>query len=218
MSCFTCCKHFHSWFLVSTFLIWRITSQTAPFGLRLGDHQLERKLKKTEGGEKFHIRYFMLVSMASSIWGGVPGPPEYGPGRPRTMYNIKQTIVEVFACLDSSHGFLSTIFGILGKFWIDIGKNIFRKYIFFKTFFFGKTWKYFQFFFLTKNENFEKSKFWKFRNFGRFSKFWNFEIFIFCQKKIWKYFYFFPRFFFGLEKNIFTYINSKFPQDSKNRT
>ena len=30
-------KHFHSWFLVRTFLIWRGTSQTAPFGLRLGD-------------------------------------------------------------------------------------------------------------------------------------------------------------------------------------
>ena len=30
----------------------------------------------------------------------------------------KQTIVEVFACLGSSHGFLSMIFGILNKFWI----------------------------------------------------------------------------------------------------
>ena len=96
----------------------------------------------------------------------------------------------------------------------------------------GKKWKLISDFFLTKNENFEKSKFWEFRNFGRFSKFWNFEIpkisifqnfHFFCQKKIWKYFHFFLRKKFGLEKNIFsknifTYINSKFPQDSKNRT
>ena len=66
--------------------------------------------------------------------------------------------------------------------------------------------KIFSVFFLTKNENFEKSKFWKFRNFGRFSKFWNFEIFIFCQKKIWKYFYFFPRFFLVLKKIYFRKI------------
>ena len=131
----------------------------------------------------------MSVSMASSMWGGVPGPPEYGPGRPRTMYNIKQTIVEVFACLGSSHGFLSTIFGILGKFWIDIGKNIFRKYIFFKT---KKKWKYFQFFFSDKKwkfwkiEIFEISKFWNFEN---LQKCWNFQNFdflkfwFFCPKK-----------------------------------
>ena len=37
---------------------------------------------------------------------------------------------EVFASLGSSHGFLSMIFGILGKFWIDIGKNILQKNIF----------------------------------------------------------------------------------------
>ena len=165
--------------------------------------------------------------MASSIWGGVPGPPEYGSGRPRTMYNIKQTIVEVFACLDSSHGFLSTIFGILGKFWIDIGKNIFRKYIFFKTkkkswnkmkifsvFFSDKKWKFWEI------EILEISKFWK------IFKFWNFDFSkfsFFVRKKSENMFQFFPRFFFGLEKNIFsknifTYINSKFPQDSKNRT
>ena len=29
--------------------------------------------------------------------------------------------IEVFAWLGSSHGFLSMIFGIFGKFWIDIG-------------------------------------------------------------------------------------------------
>ena len=123
----------------------------------------------------------MSVSMASSIWGGVPGPPEYGPGRPRTMYNIKQTIVEVFACLDSSHGFLSTIFGILGKFWIDIGKNIFRKYIFFKTK--KKSWKklkIFSDFFLTKKWKFWKIeilKILKFRNFENFQKSQNFQNF-----------------------------------------
>ena len=37
---------------------------------------------------------------------------------------------EVFASLGSSHGFLSMIFGILGKFWIDIDKNILQKNIF----------------------------------------------------------------------------------------
>ena len=43
------------------------------------------------------------------------------------------------------------------------------------------------------------------------------------SEKIWTYFWFFSRIFFGLEKNIFlkiifTYIDPKFPQDSKNRT
>ena len=33
-------------------------------------------------------------------------------------------ILGVFACLESSHGFLSMIFGFLGKFWIDIAKKI----------------------------------------------------------------------------------------------
>ena len=165
--------------------------------------------------------------MASSIWGGVPGPPEYGPGRPRTMYNIKQTIVEVFACLGSSHGFLSTIFGILGKFWIDIGKNIFRKYIFFKTKKnLDKIEKYFQIFF------WQKMKILKNQNFKILKIFQNFEIskisisqkfYFLSEKKTKNIFILFQDFFFGLEKNIFsknifTYINSKFPQDSKNRT
>ena len=164
--------------------------------------------------------------MASSIWGGVPGAPEYGPGRPRTMYNIKQTIVEVFECLGSSHGFLSTIFGILGKFWIDIGKNIFRKYIF------SRPKKI-----LEQNENifsfffWQKMKILRNRNFGNFEifeDFQNFEILIFqnfhfLSEKNLKIFFNFVKIFFGLEKNIFsknifTYINSKFSQDSKNRT
>ena len=142
--------------------------------------------------------------MASSIWGGVPGAPEYGPGRPRTMYNIKQTIVEVFACLGSSHGFLSTIFGILGKFWIDIGKNIFRKYIFFKTKFF-----------LEKNENIVSFFFWqkmkilRNRNFGNFEileDIQNFEILkfsFFVRKKSENIFIFFQDFFLVLKKYIF---------------
>ena len=69
------------------------------------------------------------------------------------------------------------------------------------------------------------------RNFGNFEileDFQNFEILIFqnfhfLSEKNLKCFSIFSRFFFGLEKNIFsknifTYINSKFPQDSKNRT
>ena len=42
--------------------------------------------------------------------------------------------VEVFACLGSSHGFLSTIFGILDKFWI-------LKIFFEKIFYFSKSKK-----------------------------------------------------------------------------
>ena len=152
----------------------------------------------------------MLVSMASSIWGGVPGPPEYGPGRPRTMYNIKQTIVEVFACLDSSHGFLSTIFGILGKFWIDIGKNIFRKYFFQDQNFFWKKMKIFSVFFSDKKWNFweieilEILKFWKI---FKILKFWNFEnfdfskfSFFFFRKSRKNIFHNFSVICFGLEK------------------
>ena len=164
--------------------------------------------------------------MASSIWGGVRGPPEYGPGRPRTMYNIKQIVVEVFACLGSSHGFLSTIFGILGKFWIDIGKNIFRKY------FFSRPKKI-----LEQNENIFSFFFWqkikilRNRNFGNFEileDFQNFEILIFqtfhflSEKNLKIVLFFFQYFVWSwkkiFSKNIFTYINSKFPQDSKNRT
>ena len=44
--------------------------------------------------------------------------------------------VEVFACLGSSDGFLSAIFGIFGKFRIDIDKNIFE------TLFFSRSKKY----------------------------------------------------------------------------
>ena len=147
--------------------------------------------------------------------------------------------VEVFARLGSSHSFLSMIFGILGKFWVDIGKknlkHIFEKKIRYKKnrddkkIFPKNLKKYF----------FEKSTFWKFwksklsnkstfQNFRekkwklKFSKFAIFEILIFqifdvsttkskknrrdffVLKKIWRIFW--------------THINSKFPQDSKNRT
>ena len=54
-------KHFHSWFLVRIFLFWRTPSQTAPFELKLGDHQLERYLKKTEGGENSNIAYLYII-------------------------------------------------------------------------------------------------------------------------------------------------------------
>ena len=72
----------------------------------------------------------------------------------------KKTRVEVFACLGSSHGFLSTIFGILRKFWVDIGKNFFQK-IFFQDQKKSrrKISKNISDFFLNK-----KSKFWKIEN------------------------------------------------------
>ena len=145
--------------------------------------------------------------MASSIWGGVPGAPEYGPGRPRTMYNIKQTIVEVFACLGSSHGFLSTIFGILRKFWIDIGKNIFRKYFFSRPKKILEQNEKNQFLFLTKNENFEKSKFQNFENLPKFRNFQNFDFSkfsFFVRKKKLKIFSFFSKkYFWSWKKYIF---------------
>ena len=82
------------------------------------------------------------------------------------MFQIyKKTRVEVFACLGSSHGFLSTIFGIMRKFCVDIGKNFFQE-IFFqdqKKFAKKKFEKYFGFFSeqtieILKNRKFENSK------------------------------------------------------------
>ena len=75
---------------------------------------------------------------------------------------------------ESSLNFLSAIFGIFGKFSIDIGENYFRKHFFFETKKFSrkKSEKFSDFFwkfwFLLKNHNL---KIWNFRNFR------NFEIF-----------------------------------------
>ena len=73
-----------------------------------------------------------------------------------------------------------------------------------------------------KNENFENFEI------SKNSKISNFLVMIFHKKikfseKIWKMFRFFSRKIFGLEKNvfskiIFTYVDPKFSQDSKNRT
>ena len=111
------------------------------------------------------------------------------------MFQIyKKTRVEVFACLGSSHGFLSTIFGILRKFWVDIGKHFFQKIIFQdqKIFAKKKFGKHFQIFFKTKieilkNRKVENSKSWNVRIFN-FSNFRFFKSPIFVLKKIWKWF------------------------------
>ena len=59
-----------------------------------------------------------------------------GYGAERDFLNVKffqiykKLIVDVFVCLGSSADFLSAIFGIYGKFWIDIGvqKNFRRTF------------------------------------------------------------------------------------------
>ena len=97
------------------------------------------------------------------------------------------------------------MFGILKKFWIDIGENIFEK-IFFQdqNKFLGKIWKYFRCF------SDKKSKFRKLKILG-ISKFWNFENleipkilifqnFDFLSEKTSK---FFPRFFWSWKKYFF---------------
>ena len=91
----------------------------------------------------------------------------------------KKLVVEVLACLGSSADFLSVIFGIYGKFWIDIGvqKN-----------FVGK-------FFVEKNSNFFR------KIFGRkflAEKIFDQKIFEKNQKFPKQYF---SRKFFHLEKN-----------------
>ena len=86
-------------------------------------------------------------------------------------------LVGVFASLDSPHGFLSMIFGILGKFWIDIGvQTIFHRKkfrrkkakLFFENFWpeiFGREN------FRPKKLDFEILGFWTFRNFEILKKF-----------------------------------------------
>ena len=141
----------------------------------------------------------------------------------------KKTRVEVFACLGSSHDFLSTIFGILRNFWVDIGKNFFQK-IFFQHqkifakknfeniigFFSEQKIKILKNLFLLREiclvqkkireAKIDFSKFWFFRSEKNLKIFSNFSSRIFLVLK--KYF---------LEK-VFTYVNSKISQDSKNRT
>ena len=80
-----------------------------------------------------------------------------------------------------SQNFLSAIFGILGKFRIDIGENYFQKNIFFETKKFSrkKIWKIFRFFwksfyFLRTFSNFAKILPQKSKNFEHFQKNWKF--------------------------------------------
>ena len=124
-----------------------------------------------------------------------------------------------FDSLASPHAVLSAIFGILGKFWVDIGVQKNSEILF-------SRWKFFL----------EKYVFEKSQNsigismipFKRVLKgiieipieFWNFfKIFQKFSKNFENIFF---EIFFHLEKNlkIFlnTYVNSKFVQDSKNRT
>ena len=46
------------------------------------------------------------------------------------LHSIKKLDLAFFMSLASSHAVLSMIFGILGKFWIDIGENIFSRFFF----------------------------------------------------------------------------------------
>ena len=127
--------------------------------------------------------------------------------------------VEVFARLGSSHSFLSMIFGILGKFWVDIGKknlkHIFEKKIRYKKnrddkkifpknlkkYFFEKStfWKFWKSK-LSKNRHFKifekKNESSNFQNL-QFSKFWFFKFLMFQQKNQKK-----SSRFFCLEKNM----------------
>ena len=188
------------------------------------DHSEQR----ADAAELFNTRLHVFIrnTVISLLW---PGLNIMSPLRSRG----------VFACLGPSHGFLSTIFGILRKFWVDIGKKYFQKTYFFKTKKIAtkKIWK---------NENFEKPKirkFWKskFRknwNFENFQKIRNFGIFKILIFEIFKFLnfqnfkilifkisffqiFFVAIFFLGkifIPKLFFTYINSKIPQDSKNHT
>ena len=110
--------------------------------------------------------------------------------------NIQKTRVEVFACLGSSHGFLSTIFGILRKFWVDIGKNLFQKIIF-------KTKKIsrkneveiFQIFSdqkieILKNQKIENFDHWICFKMSTISNFWFFKILIFLIRKNPKFWFY----------------------------
>ena len=126
----------------------------------------------------------------------------------------------VFVSLNSFSCVLSMIFGILGKFRIDIDKNIFSK-LFFSN----------------------KKKSWKKSSFKKKNRFFDEKIFsIEMSMKIdflknrfsftfqWKNIFssknlkldFFQDFFFiskkKFRKNIFIYVDPKFPQDSKNHT
>ena len=99
--------------------------------------------------------------------------------------------VEVFARLGSSYGFLSMIFGILGKFWIDIGvqKNFIEKI------FVGKKPQ-------TFFENCLVENFWSRKFSTEKTRFWNFGIL-----DISKFRDFENLFFFGkLRKTIKTHI------------
>ena len=140
----------------------------------------------------------------------------------------------LFVFLPCSRNFLSTIFGIFGKFRIDIVKNKFET-IFFQNEknlckkpknIFSRLKKCRKKFYEKVNEN------RKFQNFDfpqNFSKFWNFRFSLTFSKKKIEHFVISKnifRFLFAKnfrrknldEKNLFTYSDSKFPKDSKNRT
>ena len=136
---------------------------------------------------------------------------------------------------NSSHTFLSMIFGFLRKFWVGVVKNMFPRNIFSRRIFFGKTSKnIFRDQKKIGKKSYEKvNEKWKFRNFEKFSKkikILKFSFFIdffigFFSKIFWSRKIFFrssseklfisKKYFF---QNIFYYSNPKFAQESKNHT
>ena len=132
---------------------------------------------------------------------------------------------------ESSQNFLSVIFGILGKFRIDIGENYFQKIIFFETkkisrkkYIFRFFWKSFHFWGKFSKMLSQKSKIFEFFFkilifFGTFQTFsfkiWTNKIFLFFREKVLISKNISKTYFLEI---IFTYIDAKFPKDSKNRT
>ena len=94
------------------------------------------------------------------------------PLRPRQIWPLRPR--RIFTSLNSSHDFLSVIFGILGKFGIGIGHQKKKRKLF--------GWKFFR---STTFQNFSKSqkfsKFSKSKKLSKFSKISKFENFSKCQ-------------------------------------
>ena len=90
---------------------------------------------------------------------------------------------------ESSLNFLSAIFGIFGKFSIDIGENYFRKNVFFETKKFSRKKNVFRFF----SENVDFRKIFIENQYKNFRKSW--KISIFQNFKIFKILIFLPNFF-----------------------